>query len=438
MKWSLRKRNLSFPEFPAVRQRSSAFCSKYGADAPFAILLFLNTLGFVVRFFDLTNVCRTWRVVAGLFGALWLCAAASGALREWTDVDGREIEASLLGVSEGTVEILRSDGEVFEFPFDRLSEADQAYVRKWVEENPGRNATRSLRAVDWPDRIEAPVSDVEIVQETNELSIYRTEHFEFRSDARLSRGLVRQLAEVFEATYAAVDLLPIGLDLEPPEGNHFVTRLFSDYSDYLEAGGAPNSAGLFHRASRTILIPVDSLGLQKTSTGFTYDSRRDKRTLIHEITHQVMHSWLDLLPIWVSEGLASYMETIPYQNGQFHVRRQNLEDYLEERTGPSGPPWPLTPIEEMLNFTQMGWNVGVASGDEGTNRHYYSAAVLVHYFLHIDGEGEAERFIRYLQALRSGLSEEQARALLLDGRDYDELEKKIVRSLGRKGIRLVP
>lgn len=51
--------------------------------------------------------------------------------RSWKDVDGREIQAVLRGVS-GDKAILFKSGKEYFFPLSRLSAPDQSYVRDWV------------------------------------------------------------------------------------------------------------------------------------------------------------------------------------------------------------------------------------------------------------------------------------------------------------------
>jgi hypothetical protein len=55
--------------------------------------------------------------------------------REFTDTFGRTIEAEIDSVRAPNV-VLVKDGKTFLFPFSKLSEDDQAYVRQWMDENP--------------------------------------------------------------------------------------------------------------------------------------------------------------------------------------------------------------------------------------------------------------------------------------------------------------
>lgn len=61
--------------------------------------------------------------------------------RTWTDRQGRTVEAEFIGLEAGMVKIKRdSDGRLFEFPLDKLSDADQKYVNLLGNAGLGRPA----------------------------------------------------------------------------------------------------------------------------------------------------------------------------------------------------------------------------------------------------------------------------------------------------------
>ena len=60
-----------------------------------------------------------------------LCAVSQAReFREITSTDGKKIEAELLELNDGMLKI-RSRGRVFEVPVERLSEADQTFLKEW-------------------------------------------------------------------------------------------------------------------------------------------------------------------------------------------------------------------------------------------------------------------------------------------------------------------
>jgi uncharacterized protein with FMN-binding domain len=72
-------------------------------------------------------------IAAVLFGWAVVLGArpADAEIRTWTDsTGGYKVEAELVDESGGTVRLKRSDGREISLPLERLSSADQAYIRK--------------------------------------------------------------------------------------------------------------------------------------------------------------------------------------------------------------------------------------------------------------------------------------------------------------------
>lgn len=70
------------------------------------------------------------------------------------------------------------------------------------------------------------------------------------------------------------------------------------------------------------------------------------------------------------------------------------------------------------------------------SRNYSTALLLTYYFLHLDGNGDAERLNRYLQALRAGIPTEEANRILRAGRTTEQLQKEMIAAFRRLRIRL--
>jgi len=62
--------------------------------------------------------------------ALACCAAIPASARTWTDSTGKyKIEAEMAGFENGDVELRKADGKISKVPLEKLSRADQQYVR---------------------------------------------------------------------------------------------------------------------------------------------------------------------------------------------------------------------------------------------------------------------------------------------------------------------
>ena len=66
--------------------------------------------------------------------------------------------------------------------------------------------------------------------------------------------------------------------------------------------------------------------------------------------------------------------------------------------------------------------------------NYGVGLLLTYYFLQLDGEGDGQRIKAFLKALREGKAGEDALAVLLDGRDYEQLTKDVSKAWSRRGI----
>lgn len=358
--------------------------------------------------------------------------------RIWTDAKGRTLEAALVEFEGQRVTLrLSSDGRLITFDMALLSEGDQRYLRAW-RDRQNRPVTPPRRPNDWPRRVGPPEGySIDIVREDGieDVYIYRSRHFQFHASFRLSRDAVREFSEIFEATFEAIDAMPLELRPQAPDG-YFETILFADYPSYASTTGLPGSAGAYSIRDQAIFVPAQSLGLSPTSTGFRLDRSGDNTTLIHEITHQVTHDWLLRMPIWLAEGLAVYIESVPYENGVFRFSQLELDEAIEARSqNPDN--LDLVPPQELMALSHADWQSGFTQGDLAVvASRYTSAFVLTYYFFHLDDDGSGERIYNYLRALESGEPDAVASQLLLDGRTWDELHEDVHRALRRESIRL--
>lgn len=244
--------------------------------------------------------------------------------RTWTSSDGRSLAAKILGVKDGQVALDTGNGKATKLPTDRLSEADQQFIREWeavsVYFNLGYEPPRSIA-----NTIEAGIFDGAFAQEGK---IHETRNFRFECDAVLTQEVVKDFSRLFEATYLGVLANPLGLAIAEPEGGKFQVKLFSREADYLNAGGSTDAAGVYLLKERTMLVPLASLGLTQGSSGYKKTRDFDPRTLIHETTHALTHQWLGHAPMWFIEGFAEYIAAIPYRDGRLELGRHR-EGLLE-------------------------------------------------------------------------------------------------------------
>ncbi len=314
--------------------------------------------------------------------------------REWTLPDIGPAQAVLETFDGKTASLKLANGQRKNFPAEVLGEADRQFLEEWLENRP----------VVIPDSVGVDSSKikVEVVSENEQEAkfVYRTEHFEFTCEGRLTQNLLADVARNFEATHELVKALPWGIRPEPEEGDRFRALLVRSPEHYREQGGPENSGGVYFRSRRLFIIPFESLGIRSLGKSYSKSSDYRSDTLVHELTHQMMHSSLELLPTWVIEGTAEYTNILPLRFGVFRISsaRNGLRTYLDHLKTRGGIPEPY-PMEKLLTISHEQWGETLEKNPEESHRLYFTSYLLVNYFMHMDGKGDGARFVKYMRAV---------------------------------------
>ncbi len=304
-------------------------------------------------------------------------------------------------------------------------------------------ATLMALPTDWPRSVSLQgtpaVSIIERTSISGRQYAMQTEHYEFQSDAQVGADVVREMARVFEATYELNKMLPLRLHPEPEKGRpRFVARLFSKDRDYFAAGGMQGSAGTYSRDQSCILVPISSLGVKMVNGRMQTERTENTETLIHEVTHQMMNTWLPLVPRWYAEGSADYIAMADYVHGRFFLNQMEdrLRRYLKRR-GQQGDTFMMLRPAELMTLDAKTWSMALASNAGGASQNYASATLLTFYFYHLDGKGDAAGMLKYLRAIERGAPEAEASAThLLRGRSMARLESDVTDAFERRGIKV--
>ena len=340
-----------------------------------------------------------------LFPSLALFFAASLAVaqlptieppRDWKTAEGAPFQAAVVNFDGTTVLFRMPNGSRIQAPATKLSAADQQYLVEWQKKQP-INTTM-------PETIGVQTAQVktEVVSEdpVAEKFVYRTPHFEFESQGKFNQTLLRDVARDFEATYELLKALPWGIEPKPASGEYFRARLLKDREAYYAAGGMLNSSGIYRSGEEMFLVPFESIGVKLVGKSYAKDENFETHTMVHELTHQMMHFWLGYLPQWVVEGTAEYTGTLPLHTGQFRVAaaKNGLRDYLaflKNRTV-NGVPEPY-PLEQLFSITNEQWSAVLEQDPRASHRLYFTSFLLVYYFMHLDGKGDGQLFARYFR-----------------------------------------
>jgi hypothetical protein len=368
--------------------------------------------------------------------------------RTWTTAKGDTFTANLVSFDGTTVTVKLPNAQYPRYPLAHFSDADQKYLIDWKDKQPLKFTMPELVGVD----VTKIKTEVVSEDEAAEKFVYRTDHFEYESQGKFSLALLREIGRTFEATYELLKAMPWNIAPEPPSGTHFKARLFKNREEYIRGGGPPRTAGVYKPSEEAFLAPFDSIGVKSFGKGYTKDASFDTSTMVHELTHEMMHNWLGYIPSWIAEGTAEYAAILPFANGRFRVvaARAGLRVYTETLKDPAtGAFLEPYPLDKLFKIGQREWNAIAASNAEATHRMYVTSYLLVYYFMHLDGNGDGQRFMRYFREVdkerKKGGGEyrgddkeyhERMLKILLDGRTEEELMKQIRLSFKKYSIRL--
>ncbi|MBK8036050.1 MAG: hypothetical protein IPK22_02790 [Verrucomicrobiaceae bacterium] len=361
-----------------------------------------------------------------LFCLLLASAAFSAEMRPWTDAQGNQTQAVLRGFDGGEVLLQNAAGKTLRVPIKNLSADDQSYVVLNITTlvDPSFAAPKVAPAAvgpiltksSWPATLTAPdgLTNADYVEQKSKPGshLYRSRRFEYVLNAqeKLNPVVMKEVARVFEGTYEMLSQSPFGVQAQPVDG-YFRAQLYQTMQLYHAAGGPMGSGGVYKRDERVFKVPLESLGLKLGTNGYVRDDNFELKTLVHEITHMMMHDILPLLPRWLIEGSAEYVECIPYKSGTFRhsdllasVRRYN-KDRLSGKYRFSGPPLDelqriiQVPIVRKAGNVYFDWEM---PGD-GVPMvgFYHSAMLMTYYFMHLDGDGKGTRLLKFLEAVRA-------------------------------------
>ncbi|WP_418177421.1 hypothetical protein, partial [Akkermansia sp.] len=252
-----------------------------------------------------------------------LSLAGSVQARIWTNDRGATVVAVLVAVRDAEVDLKLQDGRIVAVPKNVFSGADQAYILEWVKsggtlpdtdvgaENPPAQGASGGRYVPlepnwdapWPERAAAPgYLLVKAVQETDELSVYETDHFVIESPGKLPETERMALARRFETILSALAAVPMNLAVARRPSRKYLVRVCFQEEDFNKAPGLRNGRLKFSPTSFTALLLRDKKG--KPLKLDAVDPR-------FAVTHWVAQS-MDL-EHWLVDGFSAYMAFLPME-----------------------------------------------------------------------------------------------------------------------------
>lgn len=279
------------------------------------------------------------------------------------------------------------------------------------------------------------------IEETPSASrfIYESFHFRIQSDVAIRPADLTRIATLLEGCSRVHHELPLNnRRTRSPAAPKLKVRLFETLEKYKQSGAPPGTVGAYLGKSDELAVPLESIGLKPSGSGYSFDPNSDFHVLFHEITHLL---WADLGPCagtWMSEGFAEYMGCLAYRDGRFSLA-QLPNSVLTFATAHGekgsnggralGTEFVMPHLSELMTLSQEAFY-------KNPNANYGYGLLLVHYFLLSDGKGDGAKFKACIKALQSGQSAEEARKILLGEGSYERLEKSFAAAMLNKGIRV--
>ena len=341
---------------------------------------------------------------------------------------------------EGKLEIAQEEVEVDDSPTElsgrKTSLASTRNLQKKykIEENFDAG---------WPKLVKTDSPEIIIVKESEEEKkfIYHSPNYEFISDVKISKTIIKNFSTLFESTRLYCQQMPISMvRAHMPENTvKYKILLFGTKASYFRNGGPPGSAGVYMPGSGVIMVPLSGLGVKKVGSSYMFDYKVSNKTLPHEITHQLtnIEYFNPGARGWFSEGLAEYVAATSYRGGKFMVNG-NLNDirsYVTEGSRKDGRGRYLgkeISAPDIKQYMLMSYGQFTANG----NFNYGLGALITYYFLHMENDGDRKNINAFLDALNNGKRGEDALKVLLAGRSYDQLEEDISKAWRSRSVKI--
>lgn len=262
-----------------------------------------------------------------------------------------------------------------------------------------------------------------------------TPHYRITCPLRLGDEALRQVADIFEATYTASraigEKLPVPrMRRSPDSAPDMHVRLVPTMEEYHRLGGVPGSSGVY-QSSRliysdngiapenqpctektlkqdTVLVAFPAIGLNED--GSLNEHPVNTHLLVHEGTHQCFI--YNNLPIWANEGWAEYVGASPHVDGAVDFEKGfALISARARRSAAAGRLNCPFSLEDFFTMSkEKMYAMGLHSIVETDT--YALSAMTMAFFLHMDGTRGIEAMQNYLRARVNCVPNERALSML--------------------------
>ncbi len=275
--------------------------------------------------------------------------------------------------------------------------------------------------------------------------VYRSKNFQITvfSDHPLIDWQSEEMATLLEGTYALMKESPLGVQAEKVDG-YFHADFYQSEAAYRLASGRKMGSGVYLRTKRKLMLPVKPKQVLPTPPEYRkklgakfMTISYNKRTLVHEVTHMMMHDLIGALPMWAIEGTAEYVEQMPRDEVAFMPGRAMLGiSYVAKKFRSRVDVDETLSIPDLLHLSSKDWASFIGDSDARQSHIYFQAFLLSAFFI----QEKPEEFYAYLQECRRSVQEEPAKRVplttLLADTDSAALEKELSTWLRKQGLQL--
>ncbi len=223
--------------------------------------------------------------------------------------------------------------------------------------------------------------------------VYETKSFRIVTFKKHDHTLMSNFAQCLESVPLALKATPIPL-YAPPNEKQKQIILTANEDDYLDAGGARNTAGYYNGAKSKIIINWSHFKNKTAKTRLLQEPAFD--LLVHESTHLSMHQLMWKCEPWLAEGIAEYIAASHLGRGYYDFGKidRAIRKRVSKHTKPGTIGCSALAIKDLVSLSSMGWLNRTAHLDAWEAlTAYNSALLLTHYCFH----GGAERLERTRQ-----------------------------------------
>ncbi|MBI2956689.1 MAG: tetratricopeptide repeat protein [Acidobacteria bacterium] len=241
-----------------------------------------------------------------------------------------------------------------------------------------------------------------------------TPHFHILSNTKPKDA--ERAAQQLEEFHHLLSLMFPGLQLEPPlPAMVLLFKNRKSFEPYLPAGatGKPEKLGGFMQP-----------GAERMQLAVNLDAPGSREALFHEYIHLVLALNLADVPVWLNEGLAEFYEQTEIDRMEFTIGnwQPGWWDLLQRHD--------LIPLKALV---ETDYHARPFENEKQRELFYAESWLLVHYVMVSDEGRRRSHFVRFVELLRQGSSQEAAFRDSF-GTDFQGMERQLRDYLSRRSV----